>query len=74
MVSDKRMFFGVEVERSCITKLPSFFRYDNRRWDYAIKPGHNDARDIINKLQSAGIFRSAHLKESDVWILKEIRH
>jgi hypothetical protein len=70
MMSDKRMFFGVEVERSCITKLPSCFRYDNRRWDYAIKSD----REIVNKLQTAGIFRSAYLKESGVWILKEIRH
>jgi|TARA_B100001094_G_scaffold323508_1_gene374521 hypothetical protein len=74
MKSDKMSFFGVEVERDCITKLPSFFRYDNRRWDYAIKTNSGTAKDFAMKLQSTGIFRTAQIPESGVWIIKEIRH
>ena len=73
-MSDKRIFFGIEIERSYVTKLPSCFRYDNRRWDYAIKSNPNFSKDIISKLQTSGVFRSAYLEESGVWILKEIRH
>ena len=74
MKSDKMRFFGVEVERDCITKLPSFFRYNNRRWDYAIKTDPKNAKDFAMKLKSTGIFRIAQIPESGVWILKEIRH
>jgi len=74
MKNDKMRFFGVEVERGCITKLPSFFRYNNRRWDYAIKAEAGTAKDFAMKFQSTGIFRTAQIPETGVWILKEIRH
>jgi hypothetical protein len=67
-------FFGVEVERYCITKLPAFFKYDNKRWDYAIKSTPEHADVFAKKLQSTGIFRTLYLKESGIWIVKEIRH
>lgn len=74
MKNEKMRFFGVEVERNCITKLPAFFRHDNRRWDYAIKTDPERAKEFVMKLQSTGIFRTAYMPESGIWVLKEIRH
>lgn len=73
MKRETRMFFGIEIESSRVTKLPSCFRYNRRRWDYAIK-AESEEYDLIKKLKSSGIFRSVYIKESGVWILKEIRH
>ena len=67
-------FFGIDVERSCIKKLPAIFRYDNRRWDYAISADNDKAEEIAMKFKSTGYFRVDQIPENGVWILKETRH
>lgn len=66
-------FFGVEIESNCITKLPSFFMYNNKRWDYAIESTPENVEMFAKKLQSTGIFRTLYIKSSGIWIVKEIR-
>lgn len=67
-------FFGVEVEKDCLFRLPSCFRHNNTKWDYVIKSDPDHSANFAEKLRSTGSFKVKQLENSKLWIVKTIVH